>query len=129
MAEILKEESKKGSFPCVLHCFASGKELATVAIDLGFYISLSGILTFKNANDLREIIRDIPLDRILLETDSPYLAPVPERGKRNEPSFIIHTAKRAADIRNLDHHSFFQMTTNNFFRLFSKAHSKKLHSQ
>ena len=129
MAKILKEESKKGSFPCVLHCFASGKELATVAIDLGFYISLSGILTFKNANDLREIIRDIPLDRILLETDSPYLAPVPERGKRNEPSFIIHTAKKAADIKNLDHHTFFEITTNNFFRLFSKAYSKEFNSQ
>ena len=102
-------ESKKGSFPCVLHCFASGKELASLAIDYGFYISQSVILTFKNANDLREIIKDIPIDSLLLETDSPYLAPVPERGKRNEPSFIIHTAKRAANIRNLDHHTFFQI--------------------
>ena len=112
-----------------MHYFQGDERTANQAIDLGFYISLSGILTFKNANDLREIIKDIPIDRLLLETDSPYLAPVPERGKRNEPSFIIHTAKKAADIKNLDHNSFFEITTNNFFRLFSKAYSKEFNSQ
>ncbi|NKB21914.1 MAG: YchF/TatD family DNA exonuclease [Alphaproteobacteria bacterium] len=123
MATILREETEIGAFPCVLHCFSSGRALAETAIELGFYLSLSGILTFKNAEDLRDIIRDMPVDRLLVETDSPYLAPVPNRGKRNEPSFVIHTAKKSAEIKELDDKTFAEITTNNFFRLFSKANS------
>ncbi|MBK18908.1 MAG: LuxR family transcriptional regulator [Rhodospirillaceae bacterium] len=121
MASILKEEMENGSFPCVLHCFSSGRMLAETAIELGFYLSLSGILTFKNAEDLREIIRDMPADRLLVETDSPYLAPVPNRGKRNEPSFVVHTAEKASEIKGLDIDTFSKLSTENFFRLFSKA--------
>lgn len=121
MATILTEEMQNGAFPCVLHCFSSGRALAEKAIELGFYLSLSGILTFKNAQDLRDIIRDMPVDRLLVETDSPYLAPVPNRGKRNEPCFVVHTAEKAADIKGLDNDSFARMTTDNFFKLFSKA--------
>ncbi len=121
MAAILKEEMQIGAFPCVLHCFSSSRALAETAIELGFYLSLSGILTFKNAEELREIIRDMPVDRLLVETDSPFLAPIPNRGKRNEPSFVVHTAEKAASIRGLDSTSFAKITTGNFFRLFSKA--------
>ena len=121
MAEILREEMQIGLFPCVLHCFSSSRTLAETAVELGCYLSLSGILTFNNAGNLREIIRDIPIDRLLVETDSPFLAPTPNRGKRNEPSFIIHTATRAAEIKKLDPELFFQQTTDNFFKLFSKA--------
>jgi TatD DNase family protein len=121
MAAILKEEMQIGAFPCVLHCFSSSRALAETAIELGFYLSLSGILTFKNAEELREIIRDMPVDRLLVETDSPFLAPIPNRGKRNEPSFVVHTAEKAANIKGLDSTSFAKITTDNFFRLFSKA--------
>ena len=121
MASILKEEMEIGSFPCVLHCFSSGRALAKTAIDLGFYLSLSGILTFKNAGELREIVQQTPTDRLLVETDSPYLAPIPNRGKRNEPSFVVHTAKKAAEIKGLDHKTFAKITTDNFLQLFSKA--------
>ena len=121
MAAILSEEMQMGAFPCVLHCFSSGRALAETAVKLGFYLSLSGILTFKNAEELREIIRDMPVDRLLVETDSPYLAPIPKRGKRNEPSFVVHTAEKAANIKGLDIPSFAKITTENFFRLFSKA--------
>lgn len=121
MAEILREETQRGAFPCVLHCFSSSRELAETAIELGFYLSLSGILTFKNAEELREIIQDVPVDRLLVETDAPYLAPVPKRGKRNEPSFVIHTAQKASEIKDIDSETFSNITTENFFRLFSKA--------
>ncbi|MBS41403.1 MAG: LuxR family transcriptional regulator [Rhodospirillales bacterium] len=123
MIRILTEETTRGTFPCVLHCFSSGKILAEIAIELGFYLSLSGILTFKNAEELRCIIRNIPLDKLLLETDSPFLAPVPKRGKRNEPSFIIYTAQKGADIKELNLNTFIKTTTDNFFRLFSKAYA------
>ena len=99
--------------PCVLHCFSSGRALAETAVKLGFYLSLSGILTFKNAEELREIIREMPVDRLLVETDSPYLAPIPNRGKRNEPSFVVHTAEKAANIKGLDIPSFAKITTEN----------------
>lgn len=115
---VLKEErARKG----VMHCFSSTAWLAEQALELGFYISLSGIITFKKAEDLREIARAVPVERILVETDSPYLAPVPLRGKRNEPAFVVHTAKLVAELKNMDEASFTQQTTENFYTLFSKA--------
>ncbi|MPY68510.1 MAG: YchF/TatD family DNA exonuclease [Alphaproteobacteria bacterium] len=121
MAAILRDETGKGAFPCVLHCFSSGRVLAETALELGFYISLSGIVTFRNAEDLREIVRDVPLDRLLVETDSPYLAPIPMRGKRNEPSFVVHTAEKVSEIKGMDQEELARITTGNFFRLFSRA--------
>jgi TatD DNase family protein len=121
MAAILRDEAGKGAFPCVLHCFSSGRSLAETALELGFYISLSGIVTFRNAEDLREIVRDVPLDRLLVETDSPYLAPIPMRGKRNEPSFVVHTAEKVAEIKGIEQEALARITTGNFFRLFSRA--------
>ncbi len=121
MADILEDEMAKGAYPGVLHCFSSGAELARRALNIGFYISLSGIVTFKNAQDLRDIVDKIPLDRILVETDSPFLAPMPNRGKRNEPSFVVHTAARIAEIKNVDSGFLSEASTNNFFRLFNKA--------
>lgn len=121
MVAILRDEAGKGAFPCVLHCFSSSRALAEAALDLGFYISCSGIVTFKNAEDLRDIIRDVPLDRLIVETDAPFLAPIPNRGKRNEPSFVVHTAEKVAELKNLPADEFAQISTDNFFRLFSKA--------
>ena len=121
MAGILREEMNLGSFPCVLHCFSSGQELANTAIELGFYLSLSGILTFKNAEELRNIVKNVPINRLLVETDSPYLAPVPNRGRRNEPAFVRYTARKAAEIKGVDQETFEKITTDNFFQLFSKA--------
>ena len=121
MAAILAEESGGGALRGVLHCFSSGRALAEAAVGLGFYISFSGILTFKNAPELREIARDLPLDRILVETDAPYLAPVPHRGKRNEPSFVGHTAAVLAEVRGLSVAATEAATTENFFRLFDRA--------
>jgi TatD DNase family protein len=105
----------------VIHCFSTGRELAERALALGFFISLSGILTFKNAEELRGIARDVPLDRLLIETDAPYLAPVPMRGKRNEPAFIAHTAARLAALKGLTVEELARVTAENFFRLFNKA--------
>jgi TatD DNase family protein len=121
MIKILREETENGAFPCVLHCFSSGRALAETALELGFYISLSGIITFRNAEDLREIVRDVPLNRLLVETDAPYLAPVPNRGKTNEPSFVVHTAEKASEIKGISKDRLHQTTTDNFFTLFSKA--------
>ena len=121
MAAILMEEAGKGAFPGVLHCFSSSRALAEAALGLGFYISCSGIVTFKNAEDLRAIIRDVPLERLIVETDSPFLAPIPNRGKRNEPSFVVHTAAKVADLKGLAADDFARISTDNFFRLFSKA--------
>ena len=121
MANILEEEMKKGPFPGVLHCFSSTLELAQRALDIGFYISLSGIVTFKNANSLRDIVRGVPIERILVETDAPFLAPIPKRGKRNEPSFITHTAKKVAELKNLNFDELSMVSTKNFFQLFNKA--------
>ena len=119
--DILKKESKKGHFPGVIHCFTAGPELAKAALELGFYISLSGIVTFKNAGELRETIKNIPLKRILVETDSPYLAPEPVRGGRNEPANVVHTANYLAEFYDIDQHSFYKKTTDNFLKLFNKA--------
>lgn len=121
MIGILREEAGQGAFPCVLHCFSSGPALAEAALALGFYISLSGIVTFRNAEALRGIARDVPLDRLLVETDSPYLAPMPMRGRRNEPGFVVHTARKVAEIKGVDEAALARATTENFFRLFSRA--------
>lgn len=121
MAEILSEEMGEGAFGGVMHCFSSGPALARAALDLGLYLSLSGILTFKNAEELRGIVEEAPLDRLLVETDAPYLAPVPMRGKRNEPAFVVHTAKRLAEIKGLTVAEIEHVTSANFDRLFVKA--------
>lgn len=121
MAQILTEETGKGAFPFVLHCFSSGAELARTGLELGGYLSFSGILTFNNAQEIREVAAFAPEDRILVETDAPYLAPVPHRGKSNEPSFVRHTAERLADIRGLSFETLATLTTRNFGALFSKA--------
>ena len=121
MIAILRDEAGKGAFPGVIHCFTAGPELARAALDLGMYISLSGIVTFKNAKDLRETARMIPPDRLLIETDAPFLAPVPHRGKRNEPAFVADTARYLAEFFGETREDFAARTTDNFFTLFRKA--------
>ena len=128
IAEILRQEFLSGEFSCVMHCFASGKDLARSALDLGFYISMSGIATFSNADDLRNILRYVPSDRILIETDSPYLAPKPKRGKRNEPAFVVHVAKLGASLLGLPYEDFARATTSNFETLFSRARNCQIQS-
>jgi len=118
---ILQKEMKKGPFNALIHCFSSSKELAEKSIDLGMYISISGIITFKKSEELREIVKDLPLERLLVETDAPYLAPIPYRGKRNEPAYTRYTAELIADIKNVSYESVAEITTNNFFTLFNKA--------
>jgi TatD DNase family protein len=118
VARILEEERPP---PGVMHCFSSGRALAEAALALGFYISISGIVTFRNAEDLRAIVRDVPLERLLVETDAPYLAPVPHRGKRNEPAFVAATAAAVADLKGLEPEALATATSANFFRLFGKA--------
>ena len=121
MAQILSEESGKGAFPAVLHCFTGGRELAFTAVDLGHYVSFTGILTFKNSNALRDIAAELPADRVLVETDAPYLAPLPYRGKRNEPAYVVETAKVLAETRGVTVEEINRLTTENFFSLFSKV--------
>lgn len=121
MADLLEQEMKKGAFPALLHCYTGGKELARRAADLGLYFSLSGILSFKNAHDLREIAGSLPEDRILIETDCPYLAPIPHRGRRNEPSFVVEVAQALADVKQWTVEETANTTTNAFFDLFKKA--------
>lgn len=121
MARILSEEHRAGTYTCVMHCFSSSAELAQAALDLGFYLSMSGIAAFKNSGELRDIFAAAPLDRILTETDSPYLAPPPYRGKRNEPAYTVHTAKIGAEVFGLDYAEFAKATSANFDRLFAKA--------
>jgi TatD DNase family protein len=121
IARILKEETAKGAFPFVLHCFTSGAELARTGLALGGYVSFSGVVTFKKAESLRDIARDVPLDRLLAETDAPYLAPVPMRGKPNEPAFVRHTAGQLAALKGMSEAELAQLTTHNFFRLFEKV--------
>jgi TatD DNase family protein len=120
-ARILEEEMGKGAFPAVLHCFTGGPDLARRAIALGLSISFTGILTFKNSAALRDIAASLPADRILVETDAPYLAPGKFRGKRNEPAFVVETAKALAAARGVTLDEIAQQTTANFFRLFSKV--------
>jgi TatD DNase family protein len=121
MARILTEEYRAGAYDCVMHCFSSGAELARAALDLGFYLSMSGIAAFPRSGDLRTIFAAAPLDRILVETDSPYLAPPPHRGKRNEPGYVTRTAAVGADLFGVDYAEFAHRTSANFDRLFWKA--------
>lgn len=121
MIAILEEESGKGAFPFILHCFSSGRKLAEAGVALGGYVSFSGILTFKNSEDIRAIARTVPRDRLLVETDAPYLAPPPHRGKRNEPAFVAHTARVLAETIGVDQREIAEITTDNFFQLFKKA--------
>lgn len=121
MARILTEEHRAGAFSCVMHCFSSGSDLAQAALDLGFYLSMSGIAAFPNSASLRAIFAAAPVDRILLETDAPYLAPPPHRGKRNEPAYTVHTARAGADLFAMDYAAFAAQTQANFDRLFTKA--------
>jgi TatD DNase family protein len=120
MAAILTEETGKGAFPFLLHCFSSGPELARVGVELGGYVSFSGILTFPKSEELRDIARTVPLDRMLVETDAPYLAPKPFRGKRNEPAYVAHTAAVLAETLGIDTDEICRITTENAFRIFSK---------
>ena len=124
MAQILTEGFREKPYACVMHCFSSSAELARATLDLGFYLSMSGIATFPKSQELRDIFAAAPLDRILLETDSPYLAPVPHRGKRNEPAYTAFTARTGAQIFGLSVEDFAAATTANFDRLFTKAARK-----
>jgi TatD DNase family protein len=120
-AEILVRAVGKGGVTGVLHCFTGSQKLADVALELGFYVSLSGIVTFKNAADLQATARTIPEDRILVETDAPFLAPVPHRGKTCEPAFVVDTAQFVAELRGVEYDELAASTTRNFFNLFGKA--------
>jgi len=119
-AAILREEMGKGAFPALLHCFTSSAELARTAVELGLYISFSGVVTFKNSAALREIAAEVPLERMLVETDAPFLAPVPHRGKRNEPAYVADTARLLADVKGVDLREFGIVTSANALRLFAK---------
>jgi TatD DNase family protein len=121
MAAILEEETGKGAFPAVLHCFTGGRDLAQRAVALGLFVSFTGILTFKKSDELRAIAAELPADRILVETDAPYLAPGRHRGKRNEPAFVVETARVLAETRKVTFEEIARQTTENFFRLFSKV--------
>ena len=120
IAAIIEDEMAIGAFTGVLHCFSSGAELARRALDVGFYVSFSGILTFKSAETIQQVARDAPEDRILVETDAPFLAPVPMRGKSNEPAYTSHTLAKLADIRGTDTDNMARLTTANTMRLFSR---------
>ncbi|RUM96175.1 TatD family deoxyribonuclease [Pseudaminobacter arsenicus] len=120
MAAILEDESGKGAFPFVLHCFSSGRALAETGVKLGGYVSFSGILTFKKSEELRAIAADLPHDRLLVETDAPFLAPMPFRGKRNEPAYVAHTARVLGETIGVGADEIAALTTDNFFRLFNK---------
>lgn len=121
MIAILQEEARAGAFPALLHCFSSGRRLMEVGVDLGLYVSFSGILTFKRSEEIRAIAADVPVDRLLVETDAPYLAPQPWRGKRNEPAYVAETCRVLAEVRGLSAGEMADITTENFFRLFSKV--------
>ncbi len=121
MARMLEEETARGAFPAVLHCFTGGRDLAQRAIALGLFVSFTGILTFKKSDELRAIAQELPGDRILVETDAPYLAPGRHRGKRNEPAFVVDTAKVLAETRRVSPEEIARQTTENFFRLFRKV--------
>jgi TatD DNase family protein len=120
-ARVLEEETGQGAFPAVLHCFTGGPELARRALALGLFISFTGILTFKNSADLRAIAAGLPADRILVETDAPYLAPLPFRGKRNQPAYVVETAKVLAETRGVSFDDIARQTSENFFHLFGKV--------
>ncbi len=119
-AAILRDEMGKGRFPALLHCFTATRALAETAVELGLYISFSGVVTFKNSHELRETARHVPLERMLVETDAPFLAPTPHRGKRNEPAYVADTAKLLAEVKGVSEEDFARATTENALRLFSK---------
>ncbi len=119
--QILRDEMGQGAFTGLIHCFTGTRALADAAVDLGFCISASGIATFKKSEELRAVLKDVPLDRLLVETDAPYLAPMPHRGKRNEPAFVKHTAAMLAELKGVSFEDLAAATTENFFRLFTKA--------
>lgn len=121
MARILTEEHRAGAYGCVMHCFSSGRALAEAALDLGFYLSMSGIAAFPKSQELRDIFAAAPVERILVETDAPYLAPPPHRGKRNEPAYTAHTARVGAELFGMSYAAFARQISANFDRLFSKA--------
>ena len=121
MIRIFREEMGQGAFDAVLHCFSSGRRLAEIGVELGFYVSFSGIVTFKRSDALREIARAVPRERLLVETDAPYLAPEPHRGRPNEPAYVAHTARVLADVVGLEFDALAELTTANFYRLFGKA--------
>jgi TatD DNase family protein len=121
MARILTEEHANGAYSCVMHCFSSSPELARAALDLGFYLSMSGIAAFPKSQEIRDIFAAAPVERILVETDAPYLAPPPHRGRRNEPAYTAHTARVGAEVFGLDYADFAAQTQTNFDRLFTKA--------
>ena len=125
MARILKDEMGKGTFSALLHCFTSGRDLAMSAVELGLYVSFSGVLTFKNSQELRDIARDLPADRLLVETDAPFLAPTPHRGKRNEPSFVAETARVLAETRQVSVFEIASRTTSNALNIFNKMNASK----
>lgn len=120
MTQTLTNEMGEGEFSAILHCYSSGKKLAMTGVELGLYVSFSGILTFKNSQEIRDIAAEIPMDRLLVETDAPYLAPTPYRGKRNEPSYVVETAKVLAQVKGVSEEEIWHQTSENFFRLFSK---------
>jgi TatD DNase family protein len=120
VAAILRDEMAAGSFQAVLHCFTSSRALAETGLELGLYVSFSGVLTFKNSGELRAIARDVPLDRVLVETDAPFLAPVPHRGRRNEPAFVVETARALAEAKGVDGSTIAVATRANTLRLFTK---------
>lgn len=120
-SSILREEMARGPFKALLHCYTGGRELAETALELGLYISFSGILAFPKSGELRELAATVPLDRLLVETDSPFLAPPPHRGKRNEPAYVRQTAKVLGEVKGVSEAGIASMTTTNFFRLFAKA--------
>jgi TatD DNase family protein len=121
IAATLTEEMGKGAFPAVLHCFSSGRALALRGLELGLYVSFSGILTFKRSDELKAIAAEVPLDRLLVETDAPYLAPTPHRGKRNEPAYVVETARVLADVKGVSFEAIAAATSENFYRLFNKV--------
>ena len=125
-ARILKDEMGQGAFSAVLHCYTGGRDLALTAIDLGCYIGFTGILTFKKSQELRDLAAELPADRILVETDAPFLAPGKNRGKRNEPSFVVETARVLAETRGVSPEEIAKQTTANFFRLFTKVPSLEM---
>jgi TatD DNase family protein len=126
IADILQDEMGKGTFSAVLHCFTAGRALAETGLALGLYVSFSGVVTFKNSQELRDIARDVPLDRMLVETDAPFLAPVPNRGKRNEPAFVADTARVLAEVKGVDEADFARATSNNVHDLFAKMPALKI---
>lgn len=119
--QILEEAHREGPFSAILHCYTGGPELARRAVELGLYVSFTGVVTFNKNEALREIARAVPLDRILVETDAPYLAPVPYRGKTNEPAYVTHTAAKLAEAKNMSEDAFADAVTDNFFKLFTRV--------